>query len=250
MDAVKTAKAKTLKSADKESTKKKKATKFPKIFHWRDAGDVARIDLLDDVDDWGSVSTTGLNVQQPKRVHFSVRGNPLPLRRHRTSRGFIYNPSAPSQASLRNMTLQILNAIVPPTFCNQNDTATNGTSLPLPLFPNGQAVKMSILFRMKRPNTHFTSSQRGLHRLKETAPPEISTTRTDVDNLAKFVLDSMNGILFEDDHQVCSLHVTKLLDTQGLCDGSTEICCTPLHPMDAPLLVNALFGTPHQENPS
>jgi len=63
----------------------------------------------------------------------------------------------------------------------------------------------------------------GPGRLKKKAPSRLSPIRTDVDNLAKFVLDSMNGILYEDDRQITSIHATKLLDDVDLCEGSTEI---------------------------
>lgn len=35
--------------------------------------------------------------------------------------------------------------------------------------------------------------------------------RCDIDNLVKLVLDAINGIAFEDDHQVVSLHATKFI---------------------------------------
>lgn len=34
--------------------------------------------------------------------------------------------------------------------------------------------------------------------------------RPDVDNLAKLVLDAGNGVLYEDDSQVCDLHIQKV----------------------------------------
>ena len=59
--------------------------------------------------------------------------------------------------------------------------------------------------------------------MRPDAPPQTAQTRSDVDNLTKFVLDSLNELLYEDDRQVLSLHVTKLLDNDGMCTGSTEI---------------------------
>ncbi|MBF0562749.1 MAG: RusA family crossover junction endodeoxyribonuclease [Alphaproteobacteria bacterium] len=35
------------------------------------------------------------------------------------------------------------------------------------------------------------------------------TTSPDVDNIAKLALDSMNGIIFIDDRQVCSMKIEK-----------------------------------------
>ena len=53
-----------------------------------------------------------------------------------------------------------------------------------------------------------------------------------MDNLAKFVLDSLNGLLYEDDRQVVKLCAVKVLDTpvengdggdDGLCLGGTDV---------------------------
>lgn len=85
---------------------------------------------------------------------------------------------------------------------------------------------------MKRPRNHFVNSKPGPDRLKESSPPQLSTIRTDVDNLTKFVLDSMNGILYDDDRQIMTIHVTKLLDNEDLCMGSTEIHLRPLEDGD------------------
>ena len=34
--------------------------------------------------------------------------------------------------------------------------------------------------------------------------------KTDIDNLAKSLLDGMNGVVFKDDSQIVSLHCTKV----------------------------------------
>ena len=226
--------------------KKRRVKKAQKIVHWRNTTDPIHIVPLHNSDPLPSSNTI-------ERIHWVVRGNPLPLRRHRTSRGFVYNPSAPAQESFRNITLTILEefisqqsslmkeSISSPTTATATATATtstNGSAGMLPLFPGGQPLAMVILFRMKRPNLHFIGSKRCLSRLRDTAPVALSPTRSDVDNLAKFVLDSLNGILYEDDRQIHSLQVTKLLDTEGPCDGSTEIVCRPLSESDLSSLLN------------
>jgi len=40
--------------------------------------------------------------------------------------------------------------------------------------------------------------------------------RSDIDNFCKAIFDGMNGIVFEDDSQVVSLHATKVWGTVGL----------------------------------
>eukprot|EP00934_Nitzschia_sp_Nitz4_P009456 Nitzschia sp. Nitz4//scaffold3_size479765//385019//385345//NITZ4_000164-RA/size479765-exonerate_protein2genome-gene-1.370-mRNA-1//-1//CDS//3329550950//9446//frame0 len=104
---------------------------------------------------------------------------------------------------------------------------------------------MSILFRMKRPKSHFKGNLPGPNRMKPNAPSSAASIRTDVDNLAKFVFDSMNGLLYPDDKQVFSLHATKLLDNDGLCQGRTEFLIHSLGGSDEDAwdnVVNNSFG--------
>jgi Holliday junction resolvase RusA-like endonuclease len=42
----------------------------------------------------------------------------------------------------------------------------------------------------------------------------VKTTKPDVDNLTKAILDALNGIIWIDDAQVCELHVTKGIGKQ------------------------------------
>ena len=39
--------------------------------------------------------------------------------------------------------------------------------------------------------------------------PERHIYKPDADNLAKFVMDALNGTYYKDDSQVCALHVMK-----------------------------------------
>lgn len=163
---------------------------------------------------------------------FSIRGNPLPLRRHRTSRGFVYNPSAPAQASFRNQTSMLVFGVPADQVhaknnnTNNNNETTSSTSSPLapPLFAADTSLAVTIILRLKRPLSHFRSSKRQTCTLKANAPAALSSmTRTDADNLAKFVLDACNGLLYADDKQVQSLHVIKQLDNQEQCLGCTQL---------------------------
>lgn len=142
-------------------------------------------------------------------LHFWVGGNPRSLQRHRTSRGFMYNPSAPAQRSFRTVIGQLL------------DTEVHVDDLD-PLFGDA-LLSMTIVFRLKRPLKHFSANRPGPGRFRPSAPEALSPTRPDVDNLAKFILDSGNGLLYEDDCQILDLRVRKCLDDDGECRGSTEV---------------------------
>lgn len=152
---------------------------------------------------------------------FKIRGNPLPLRRHRTSRGFMYNPSAAAQAVFSNLVRELV-------WPGELQSDTNGLSL----FGDRDQLSVSMVFCMKRPLNHFTSSKRAEGRLKETASNRVGSIRTDVDNLAKFILDSLNGMIYDDDKQVASVHATKCYDSEGLCEGSTLVCIRNLKESD------------------
>ena len=158
-----------------------------------------------------------------KSIQFTIRGKPLPLNRHRTSRGFMYNPSAAAQEMFRDSILTMLPQKYHPTIIDDGvDDA------PCTFFSKTDFLEMSIVFRLKRPKTHFVNSKPGEGRIKDSAPKRFHASKTDVDNLAKFVLDSLNGILYEDDRQVVSLKAVKMLDSEGMCHGATDVTISVL----------------------
>lgn len=67
--------------------------------------------------------------------------------------------------------------------------------------PLDGAIRLAIRFHLPRPK----------RLLWKTKPmPEVySDKRPDIDNLAKSVIDGLNGIAFKDDGQIADLHVTK-----------------------------------------
>lgn len=221
--------------------KNEKVKKLVEPIHW-----VQDTDAI--VFDWPTSNQSTLHDEQspPALIQFTVRGNPLPLRRHRTSRGFVYNPSSAAQKSFR----EIVEAAIYTEVVGRNDTksdnecSNNVITTMQPIYDAKHTLAMSIIFRMRRPKIHFISGKPGPGRLRESAPKQsCSNMRTDVDNLAKFVLDSLNGLVYEDDRQIVSLHVTKLYDndTDELCKGSTCVCLRLLSEDDLPQLLSNSF---------
>jgi Holliday junction resolvase RusA-like endonuclease len=49
--------------------------------------------------------------------------------------------------------------------------------------------------------------------------------KPDVDNFGTFLLDSLTGALFVDDAQVVAIHMYKLRDYEGMCNGRIQIEC-------------------------
>lgn len=165
--------------------------------------------------------------RRQKHIKFTIRGSPRVLIRHRSARGFMYNPSALAQEAFRDTLLTLLPLRYRPIFTDDDDDNDDKklSIIPTVLFPQNECLQLTILFRMKRPLSHFIASKPGPGRLKSAFAVQrlASNNRCDVDNLAKFVLDSLNGVLYVDDKQVVSLNVLKVYDTEGSCLGATEV---------------------------
>jgi hypothetical protein len=158
-----------------------------------------------------------------KMVKFTVKGNPVPLARHRTYRGYVFNPSAKKQQQFASVVLNML-----PSSCFMNSTSILGSTTRtidhvVPIFNGDEIIDVKLLCRMKRPKNHFRASIPGPGRLKETAPDSLFVTRKDVDNLAKFVLDSLNQIIYVDDKQIASLQILKIYDDDHCSSGATDV---------------------------
>lgn len=162
--------------------------------------------------------------ENQRSAKFTIRGKPLPLHRHRTSKGFIYNPSSAAQELFRDSLLHIMPREHHPRIV---DDGISGET-PITFFSENDFLDVSIVFRLKRPRHHFVNNTPGEGRMKKNAPGKFHFSRTDVDNLAKFVLDSLNGLLYADDRQVVSLKAMKILDSEGTCDGAIDVFITVL----------------------
>ena len=68
-------------------------------------------------------------------------------------------------------------------------------------------IKMTLIFHMPRSKSHYrTGKFSGI--LKDSAP-NTHSSKPDIDNLQKFVLDSLNGVYFKDDAQVYMIIASK-----------------------------------------
>ncbi len=138
-------------------------------------------------------------------MEFTVYGTPLAQKRHRHfSRGKftqVYDPSKHDKTDFQKVLLQV--------------KSENNLTKPLE-----GALSMKIVFSFERPKSHYrTGKYSGM--VKESAPIE-HTKKPDLDNLAKFVMDSMNKMIFNDDSQVSSLLLIKKYAEDGE-EANTEI---------------------------
>ena len=92
-----------------------------------------------------------------------------------------------------------------------------------PIYGKGVPVVVEARFYMPRPNYDFKGNKRGFwYQLKKNVPCCRPHT-PDIDNLLKFALDVMNGLVYADDRQVVKAVAYKLLDDSGTCQGRTEL---------------------------
>ena len=248
---VKTRKNKSKKKKKARAKRKKADPKDEPVHFYRNHTDTITIrnsheSESDSAETTITTRTSTVTKAEATIVKFKVRGNPAPLARHRTYRGFIFNPSAKKQKQFCDVVLDMLplsyfhppNANSDSNAVNVN-TITKGTENVIPIFQE-QVISVQIISRMKRPQKHFLANRPGPGRLRQ--PPSdpdqdsegvgdkpahvashLQVTRTDVDNLAKFVLDSLNGVIYTDDKQVASLTVTKVYDDEEPWTGSTDV---------------------------
>ena len=118
-------------------------------------------------------------------INFLIRTRPKPQQRHRSNGRFQYDPSSKDKV---NFLLQ---------------------ARPFaPAKPITKDIELNITFCYKRPKNHYRSKNKQLI-LKDDAP-FYKSSKADLDNLVKFVADSLNGIFYKDDSQIVSIYASKV----------------------------------------
>lgn len=69
-------------------------------------------------------------------------------------------------------------------------------------------IGLTVIFYMPRPKGHYRTGKNSAM-LRDDAP-EFFTSRPDVDNFCKHLMDSLNGVFWKDDSQICRLFSEKL----------------------------------------
>ena len=118
-------------------------------------------------------------------IQFLIRIKPKPQQRHRNNGRFQYDPSKSDKKDFILLSKQY----APPK-------------------PITDIVEIDITFCYKRPASHFRTKNK--EKILKDSLPFFKVGRPDVDNLAKFYLDAMQGIFYKDDSQVVSLHGRKV----------------------------------------
>lgn len=124
-------------------------------------------------------------------IAFSVPGDPVPQPRPRVStRGGFARAYVPATHAVHAYRAAIANA-----------AREAGAGV------HGEPVEVVIDFVFARPKSHVCKSG-----VRADAP---QLPRPDLDNTTKAVLDSLNGVAWEDDSQVARLVVSKAYGTEG-----------------------------------
>lgn len=118
-------------------------------------------------------------------MNLIVPGDPVPWARARRNGGRYFTPER--QRAQAQAILAYWRANQAPTFAGP--------------------IEVALTFYMRRPLGQYGTG-RNAGRVKSSAPA-YPTARVDVDNLAKLVLDALEGHAWEDDCQVVSLRATK-----------------------------------------
>lgn len=136
-------------------------------------------------------------------IHLEVLGEPKAQARHRHfQRGKFsgnYDPSKDKKESFASIL--------------QKDAPEKPLDVPLSL---------ELVFYMARPKNHYRTGKNS-DMLKDTAP-EYHSGRPDIDNLVKFVQDSLNAIYYKDDALIACLSARKVYSERP----RTEITITTL----------------------
>lgn len=118
------------------------------------------------------------------RLYIHIPFKPLAQKRHRhTHTGRTYDPCSQQKHEFLKLCMQ---QSIPPRDA--------------PACP----IQCTLCFQFARPKSHCTSKGT----LKKTAPV-LHVYKPDADNLAKFVLDALNGHYYVDDSQIYELRVQK-----------------------------------------
>ena len=121
----------------------------------------------------------------------TINFEPTSLKRHRHTfkGGRTYDPSAKDKKKF----VQLIN---------------------IPVNKMDKPIQCILKFYSSRPKSHYRTGKYS-HLLKNSAP-KYNTSKKDVDNMAKFVLDALNNKLYVDDCQIVKLECEKLYSKDNI----------------------------------
>ena len=141
------------------------------------------------------------------------KGSSRPMLNRKTGKAFTFKGGSPQNAeklttwdnNVRAAAASVCGALTAPPFVET-------------------ALSVAITFRLARPSGHWG---KGKHagRLKPSAPRH-PQGKPDIDKLARSTLDSLTGIVFDDDSRIVDLKVSKVYATPGQEGAQITIAAT------------------------
>lgn len=143
------------------------------------------------------------------RIYFTIQGAPVALSRPRIRFGYrlfgarvgfgrpLYNPSQHKLTVFRQLLVGMIDS--------------HSSQFVLPLMEPSVPLEAVITFRIRRPNSHFVNSKRN-RGLRTNAPRTYVVGKLDLDNLVKFTLDAIGGVVYTTDGQICDISCRKVWD--------------------------------------
>ena len=126
-------------------------------------------------------------------LDFKIQGEPVALKRHRTTRVGKFNREYdPSEGDKQDFLVKAMQD--------------------KPEIPFDEPLHVRYLFCFPRPKSHYRSGKYS-HLLKDSAP-HWHTNVPDADNLEKFVNDALNGIFWKDDKIISCPSIEKFYGPQ------------------------------------
>lgn len=153
----------------------------------------------------------GNEMPERKHVTLTVKGTPAPKGSVRAfykpgmKRAVVVKDNNSAQRSWDALVREVASAKV-------GDT-------PFPPFVD-KALKVTLIFHLRRPSGHYGTGKKA-GTLKPSAP-RFPRVKPDVDKLARATLDSLTGIVFDDDARIADLVVRKVWAAPGA-EGATII---------------------------
>lgn len=151
-----------------------------------------------------------------ERIRLVIRGKPIPQQRPRFlahPQRKLYDPNSKEKRIIKQQLEGKLNEWF------------RGDSWRPALFGSQVPVSVDLKFCMSRPKSHLLLMQKGK------SVPGYMTGPPDTDNLCKFALDSVGGVMMANDCQVVSLHAEKCYTNES--SGYTDMtiisrnnCCS------------------------
>jgi Holliday junction resolvase RusA-like endonuclease len=114
----------------------------------------------------------------------------------------------------------------------------SGESIDHVVFAPDTPLTVDIKFFLQPPKSLFVNNQRDQGRLKPGATTKWPS-KPDLDNLDKFVLDALQGLIFHNDSQIVSQTICKSYDWIPTFSGRTEVHVCVTHFETVPLSQNS-----------